>query len=188
MFNKTLLATVCASMLALPIVAMAQSEMSADQRTELKKELVAAIDKKAKLAQVMNDKIFSFGELGFQEIETSAYLTDLLAKNGFKVEKGISGIPTAWMATWGEGGPVIALGSDLDCIPQASQKPGVAYRDPMIPGAPGPRRRPQLRPGREHHRRVDGEGVHDQEQDQGHDQNLARRRRRIAGDQGVLRA
>jgi aminobenzoyl-glutamate utilization protein B len=75
--------------------------------------------------------------LGFQEFETSQYLTTLLEKNGFKVEHGISGIPTAWMATWGSGEPVIALGSDLDCIPQASQKPGVAYHDPIIPGAPG---------------------------------------------------
>ena len=41
------------------------------------------------------------------------------------------------MATWGSGKPVIALGSDVDCIPQASQKPGVAYHDPMIEGAPG---------------------------------------------------
>jgi hypothetical protein len=41
------------------------------------------------------------------------------------------------VATWGEGKPVIALGSDIDDIPQASQKPGVAYHDPMIEGAPG---------------------------------------------------
>ena len=41
------------------------------------------------------------------------------------------------MASWGEGKPVIALGSDIDCIPQASQKPGVAYHDPLIAGAPG---------------------------------------------------
>ena len=41
------------------------------------------------------------------------------------------------MATWGSGKPVIALGSDIDCIPQASQKPGVAYHDPIIEGAPG---------------------------------------------------
>src|SRR4051794_41569850 len=40
-------------------------------------------------------------------------------------------------ATFGSGKPVIALGSDIDCIPQASQKPGVAYHDPLIPGAPG---------------------------------------------------
>ena len=70
-------------------------------------------------------QVFSFGELGFQEIETSKYLTGILEKNGFTVERGIAGMPTAWMATWGSGKPVIALGSDIDCIPQASQKPGV---------------------------------------------------------------
>lgn len=85
----------------------------------------------------MVDMVFSFGELGFQEIETSKYLTGVLEKEGFRVERGISGIPTAWMATWGTGKPVIALGSDIDCIPQASQKPGVAYHDPLIEGAPG---------------------------------------------------
>ena len=85
----------------------------------------------------MNDMVFSFGELGFQEFETSKYLTGILKKNGFTVEAGVAGIPTAWMATWGSGKPVIALGSDIDCIPQASQKPGVAYHDPIIEGAPG---------------------------------------------------
>src|SRR5438093_5747653 len=85
----------------------------------------------------MNDQVFSFGELGFQEFETSKYLVDILKKNGFSVQEGIAGIPTAFMASFGSGKPVIALGSDIDCIPQASQKPGVAYHDPMIEGAPG---------------------------------------------------
>jgi len=107
------------------------------QSTDLKQQILKNIDGNAKLVQVMIDTMFSFGELGFQEFETSKYLTDLLEKSGFKVERGIAGIPTAWMATWGSGEPVIALGSDLDCIPQASQKPGVAYHDPIIPGAPG---------------------------------------------------
>lgn len=48
----------------------------------------------------------------------------------------MAGIPTAFVATWGSGKPVIALGSDIDDIPQASQKPGVGYHDPMIAGAP----------------------------------------------------
>src|SRR5437667_7511722 len=85
----------------------------------------------------MNDQVFSFGELGFQEFETSKYLTGILKKNGFTVQDNLAGIPTAWMASWGSGKPVIALGSDIDCIPQASQKPGVAYHDPIIDGAPG---------------------------------------------------
>ena len=104
---------------------------------KLKTQALASVDGKQKSIQEMVDMVFSFGELGFQEIETSNYLTSILEKNGFKIEKGISKIPTAWMATWGSGSPVIALGSDLDCIPKASQKPGVAFKDPIIEGAPG---------------------------------------------------
>ena len=109
-----------------------------NNKTEmLKQEVKNTIDGKLKDAQVMVDKVFSFAELGFHEVETSKYLTDVLEQNGFAIEHGISGIPTAWMARWGSGKPVIALGSDLDCIPKASQRPGVAYHDPIIEGAPG---------------------------------------------------
>jgi aminobenzoyl-glutamate utilization protein B len=104
---------------------------------DYKKQVMDDVESMAKQSQVMVDMVFSFGELGFQEVETSKYLTGILRKEGFKIEHGIAGIPTAWIATWGSGKPVIALGSDIDCIPQASQKPGVAYRDPLIDGAPG---------------------------------------------------
>ncbi|MFT4568262.1 MAG: aminobenzoyl-glutamate utilization protein B [Saprospiraceae bacterium] len=103
----------------------------------LKEEVKNSIDGKYKDAQVMVDKVFSFAELGFHEVETSKYLTNILKDAGFEIEYGISGIPTAWMASWGSGKPVIALGSDLDCIPKASQKPGVAYHEPIVKGAPG---------------------------------------------------
>jgi aminobenzoyl-glutamate utilization protein B len=104
---------------------------------ELKKEVAADIETMKVATQQMVDQVFSFGELGFQEFETSKYLTAILEKNGFKIERGYAGIPTAWVATWGTGKPVIALGSDIDDIPQASQKPGVGYHDPLIEGAPG---------------------------------------------------
>ena len=104
---------------------------------DYKKQVVDDVEAMAKQSQIMVDMVFSFGELGFQEVETSKYLTGILRKEGFRVEHGIAGIPTAWIATWGSGKPVIALGSDVDCIPQASQKPGVAYHDPLIDGAPG---------------------------------------------------
>lgn len=107
------------------------------RKASLKAEVQANVDKQAKLAQVMVDKVFSFSELGFQEVETSKYLTKILEENGFTVKYGISGVPTAWWATWGSGKPVISMGSDLDCIPKASQKPGVAYHDPIVEGAPG---------------------------------------------------
>ncbi len=109
-----------------------------DARLEaLKKEVVQKVEGRSKMAQVMVDKVFSFAELGFQEKETSKYLTGILEENGFEIEYGISGVPTAWWAKWGSGKPVIAIGSDLDCIPKASQKPGVAYHDPIVEGAPG---------------------------------------------------
>jgi aminobenzoyl-glutamate utilization protein B len=104
---------------------------------KFKAVVVDGVEKRRKLAQVMNDTVFSFGELAYQEFETSKYLSGLLEKNGFSVERGVAGIPTAWVARWGSGRPVIALGSDIDCLPKASQKPGVAYREPLIEGAPG---------------------------------------------------
>lgn len=103
----------------------------------LKREVLKSLDDKKKAAQEMVDMVFSFSELGFQEIESSSYLIGILEKNGFTVEKGIAGVPTAWMAKWGNGKPVIALGSDIDGIPKASQKPGVAYKEPIVEDAPG---------------------------------------------------
>src|SRR5438874_7821148 len=104
---------------------------------ELKREAAADVESMRVMTQQMVDQVFSFAELGFQEFDTSNYLTGILEKNGFKLERGYAGIPTAWTATWGSGKPVIAIGSDIDDIPQASQKPGVAYHDPIIDGAPG---------------------------------------------------
>src|SRR5262249_36596723 len=108
-----------------------------DQAQDYKAQVIKDVDAMKKQSQVMIDTVFSFGELGFQEFETSKYLTGVLEKEGFTIERGVAGIPTAWIATWGSGKPVIAIGSDIDCIPQASQKPGVAFHDPMIEGAPG---------------------------------------------------
>ena len=111
----------------------------------------------AKLAQEMVDSVFSFGELGMQEVETSRYLTAQLEKFGFKVTRGQSGIPTAWVATYGSGKPVIALGSDIDGIPQSSQKPGVGVSRSDRRGRAGSRRRPQHRHAAQHRRGDRGE-------------------------------
>jgi aminobenzoyl-glutamate utilization protein B len=116
---------------------LGQQKVTPEKETALKNDVATQIDGMKKQAQVMVDTVFSFGELGFQEFETSKYLTGILEKEGFRVEQGLAGIPTSFLATWGQGKPVIALGSDIDDIPQASQKPGVAYHDPIIEGAPG---------------------------------------------------
>ncbi|MEP9400498.1 amidohydrolase [Sphingomonas sp. VNH70] len=117
----------------------ASAQVAPERLAALKEDAAAGVDRRAKLIQEMIDSIFSFGELAMQEVETSKYITAILEKNGFTVVRGVSGMPTAWTATWtnGTGGPVIAVGSDLDGIPKANQKPGVAWREPMIAGAPG---------------------------------------------------
>jgi aminobenzoyl-glutamate utilization protein B len=109
-----------------------------DARLErVKREAIAEVERLSEFTAQAVDTVFSFGELGFQEFETSRYCIALLKKNGFTVDEGIAGIPTGWMASWGSGKPVIAIGSDIDCIPQASQKPGVSFHSPLIEGAPG---------------------------------------------------
>lgn len=115
-------------------IAMAQSKPTLE---ELKNEAIGEIDRRQLFTQQIVDQIFSYSELGFQEVETSRYLTGVLEKNGFKVERGAAGIPTAWVASYGSGKPVIDFIADIDCIPRASQKPGVAYHDPIVEGAPG---------------------------------------------------
>lgn len=118
--------------------AFPQKKYTPKQIEALKAEAAQIVQANHKQSQVMVDKIFSFAELGFQEVESSKYLTGILEQNGFTIERGVSGIPTAWFATWSNGeGPVIALGSDVDNIPKASQYPGVAYHKPMVEGAPG---------------------------------------------------
>lgn len=123
---------------ASPAAAAVEATTAGDPRlAKLKTEAVAMVEARAKQVQEIVDMLFSFQELGFQEFESSKYLTGILEKEGFKVERGVAGIPTAWVARWGSGKPEIALGSDVDGIPQAGQKPGVGYKDPMIEGAPG---------------------------------------------------
>lgn len=123
----------CIALILISSISFAQTE----NLNELKSEAIHAIDNQSKLIQEIVDSLFSFSELGFQEFETQRYLTDMLKENDFEVELGVAGIPSSWWATWGSGQPVIALGSDVDGIPRASQMPGVAYRQPLVEGAPG---------------------------------------------------
>lgn len=109
----------------------------AEAPAELKQEAIKGVDDRAKLVQEMVDSVFSFAEPGFQEFKTQEYLTAILAKNGFKITKGVAGIPSAWTATWGTEGPLIALGSDVDGLLGVSQYPGMTTLKPMVEGAPG---------------------------------------------------
>ncbi|MCC3862073.1 amidohydrolase [Pseudemcibacter aquimaris] len=128
---RLLIAIMC---LILPSLSSAQDTAKIEA---IKNEVTQTVENNKKMVQEIVDSLFSFSELGFQEYETQRYLSDILLDNGFRVEKDVAGLPSGWVAKWGSGHPVIALGTDVDGIPKASQKPGVAYKDPMIEGAPG---------------------------------------------------
>jgi len=84
----------------------------------------------------ISDAIWGYAELGLMEHKSSKLLADELEKHGFKVERGVAGMPTAFVATWGEGKPVIGVMGEYDALPGISQKK-VPEKDPMIEGAPG---------------------------------------------------
>jgi len=92
LFTASLSVTVLAA-LAAPIAARLPAQ-SADPRLDaLKAEVSRDIDSRAKQIQEMVDQVFSYGELGMQEFETSTFLTGILEKNGFTVQRGVAGIP-----------------------------------------------------------------------------------------------
>jgi aminobenzoyl-glutamate utilization protein B len=115
----------------------AQQAIDTRRLDRLKTEATQMIDARAKMIQEGVDMLYSFSELGFQEHETTRYLTGILRDHGFTITENVAGMPTGWTATWGNGRPVIGLGSDIDGIPQSSQKPGVVTHDPIVNGGPG---------------------------------------------------
>lgn len=84
----------------------------------------------------VSDKIWEFAELGLLEFKSSALLADELKKAGFKVEMGVAGMPTAFVATFGSGKPVIGIMGEYDALAGVSQKT-VPWKEPLVEGAPG---------------------------------------------------
>lgn len=86
---------------------------------------------------VISDSIWHYAELGMQEFRSSALLIKTLENEGFSIERGVAGMPTCFIATWGEGKPVIGILGEFDALPMLSQKALVPLQDPVVPGAPG---------------------------------------------------
>ena len=85
----------------------------------------------------ISDAIWNYAELGMQEFKSSALLIKVLEEEGFKVEKGVAGIPTCFVASWGSGKPVIGILGEYDALPMLSQKGLCPYQMPLVDGAPG---------------------------------------------------
>jgi aminobenzoyl-glutamate utilization protein B len=98
-----------------------------------------AIDWVSKNESMINDvhnQIWELAEVGLQEVKTADILIDILEKNGFTVEKGVAGMPSAFVATWGQGKPVIGIMGELDALPGISQKK-LPYKETLKEGAAG---------------------------------------------------
>jgi len=95
------------------------------------------IDRNAQAFITLNDSIFYFGEMGMQEHRTAGLMTSILERHGFAIERGISGFETSFIATFGQGTPVVAIHTEYDANPSNSQKSGVTQRSEIVPGAPG---------------------------------------------------
>ncbi len=85
----------------------------------------------------ISDSIWEYAELGLQEFNSSKLLADTLERAGFTVERGLAGMPTCFVASYGSGRPVIGLLGEFDALPMLSQKGRVPEQDPLVEGAPG---------------------------------------------------
>ena len=95
------------------------------------------VERNRQALALLSDSVFYFGELGMQEHRSAQLMSGILEEHGFAVERGISGFPTGFMATYGKGSPVIALHTEYDANPSNSQKAGVAEPAEITPSAPG---------------------------------------------------
>ena len=102
----------------------------------IKKNAIDWVESNEKLIIDTHQQMWEWAELGLQENKTGKLLADILEKNGFNVERGIAGMPSAFVAVYGSGKPVIGMMGELDALPGLSQKP-VPYKDPVVEGGPG---------------------------------------------------
>jgi aminobenzoyl-glutamate utilization protein B len=107
---------------AVIVLCLNSTASSAELSTEHQAKLIKNIDLYASRMSEVALKIWSAPELGYQEIQTSVLLQDELKKAGFKIEAGVAGIPTAFVARAGTSdGPVIAILAEIDALPGMSQ-------------------------------------------------------------------
>ncbi|WP_245803649.1 amidohydrolase [Algoriphagus marinus] len=102
----------------------------------LKIEVQQSIDTRYSDLTDLSDKIWSFEEIAFQETQSAAALSDYAESLGFKVTRGVGEIPTAFVAEYGSGKPIIGIMGEFDALPGLSQNK-VPYKDPLHVDAPG---------------------------------------------------
>lgn len=120
----------------LSITATAQKKPAGPKMTPAKTAVVQSVGNHAKELLDISDKIWAAEEVAFQESTSSKLLADYAEANGFTVERGVAEMPTAFVATYGSGSPVIGILGEFDALPGLSQKT-VPTKDPLHTGMPG---------------------------------------------------
>lgn len=133
----TIASSVLRGFAALPIVAglvLATSASAAPSST--KKAAVQSVDRHSAELIGLSDQIWAFAETALKEHRSAAALADYAEKQGFKVERGVGGMPTAFIASFGSGRPIIGVMGEYDALPGISQK-AVSEKTPLQEGAGG---------------------------------------------------
>jgi len=110
--------------------------LNAQNKKALKKEVIASVETQKDELITVSDKIWAAAEIAFQEKVSSQTLIDYARVNGFDVEVGVAETPTAFVATYGSGKPVIGILGEFDALPGISQKT-VPEKTPFKEGAAG---------------------------------------------------
>lgn len=97
----------------------------------------AYLEEKASLIEEINEKIWHYAEVGLEETKSASLYKTLLEKEDFHFESGVAGMPTAFIATYGEGKPVIGILAEYDALPQLSQAAGTPEHSPIEIGGHG---------------------------------------------------
>ena len=101
-----------------------------------KEEVIASVEKQRADLIKLSDQIWGFAETALKETKSSKLLADHAEKHGFKVVRGVANLPTAFIASYGEGRPIIGILGEFDALPGLSQK-ATPVKEPVEPGAAG---------------------------------------------------
>ncbi|MGH9649298.1 MAG: amidohydrolase, partial [Terriglobales bacterium] len=127
-------------MLALPALGAEKKgakKKPAPSAVDVKKdEAAASVEKHRGELVLLSDQIWVFAETALREKKSSKLLADYAEQQGFKVERGVAGMPTAFIASYGEGKPVIGILGEYDALPGISQKAS-PVKEPLVEGAAG---------------------------------------------------
>lgn len=116
-----------------------KKKLNRGESTHMKvnEKILSTVESKKDIFIEVSDKIWDYAEMRFEEYKSSELLCSVLEEEGFKVKKGIAGMDTAFIASFGEGSPVIGILGEYDALSSLSQKPNTAVKEALDEGGNG---------------------------------------------------